>query len=293
MDLIIISGFLGSGKTTFINHLLGGLDERPAVLENEFGDVSIDSQLIKADNIIEINSGCICCSLKDDFKREIENIKSMDYGLCLIEPTGLAKLSDVFNVVGQIDEVKLLNAVTIVDCDSYLLFHEDFGPFFNDQIKNADIIYITDIEKLGKESIYKVYQMLKEQNSDAFIIKENFLDIAREEILDLIKTERRKDNSKDCHEESHHHEEDHHHEAKNDHDHHHDDEPKTRTEKFLKFENLDQALKYFSDDNFIRAKGKIYVGEKSYLVSKTPASVKIDDLDGQDFSDDLVIIEKK
>ncbi len=70
MKTIIVSGFLGSGKTTFINHILG-FSKNTLVLENEFGDVSIDSMLIKNDDIIEINSGCICCGLKSDFKEII------------------------------------------------------------------------------------------------------------------------------------------------------------------------------------------------------------------------------
>ncbi len=73
MKTVIVSGFLGSGKTTFINHILG-FNKNTLVIENEFGDVSIDSMLIKNDELIEINSGCICCGLKIDFKNIIEKI---------------------------------------------------------------------------------------------------------------------------------------------------------------------------------------------------------------------------
>lgn len=70
-------------------------------MENEFGDVSIDSMLIKSDDIIEINSGCICCGLKSDFKEIIHKIDKDQFEYIIIEPTGIAKLTDILDVLKE------------------------------------------------------------------------------------------------------------------------------------------------------------------------------------------------
>ena len=107
MKTIIVSGFLGSGKTTFINHILG-FNKNTLVLENEFGDVSIDSMLIKNDDIIEINSGCICCGLKSDFKEIIHKIDKDQFEYIIIEPTGIAKLTDILEVLKDEENLQIL-----------------------------------------------------------------------------------------------------------------------------------------------------------------------------------------
>ena len=96
----IISGFLGAGKTTLIKKLIDEKfkEEKIAIIENEFGEVSIDGDILKEFNfnIKEIKSGCICCSLTDDFKDSIKSIIELySPERILIEPSGVAKLSDV------------------------------------------------------------------------------------------------------------------------------------------------------------------------------------------------------
>jgi len=75
MDIEIVSGFLGAGKTTFLNKYLPAVKGKIAVIENEFGDVGLDGELIEADiPIREINAGCICCSLALDFRQGIKEL---------------------------------------------------------------------------------------------------------------------------------------------------------------------------------------------------------------------------
>lgn len=152
------------------------------------------------------------------------------------------------------------------------------------------ISYITDIENLGKESVDKVYEMIKEKNPQALIIRENFFDIDNKKILETItRSNLEEDRENKVNNHDHEENQDHHH------DHHVYDEPaKTRAEKFMRFESVEKAEAYFSNENFIRAKGKIFVGEKAYFLSKTLSLLKIDEIeDRQKYSDDLVIIERK
>ena len=96
----IFSGFLGAGKTYLMKKLIeeGAYEEKIAIIENEFGEVSIDAEILKGTNIDikEINSGCICCQVTGDFKEAIlEVISNYNPSRIIIEPSGVAKLTDI------------------------------------------------------------------------------------------------------------------------------------------------------------------------------------------------------
>ena len=97
MDIEIISGFLGAGKTTFLNQYLPLLSGKTAVIENEFGDVGLDGDLIREKvPVRELYAGCICCTLAIDFRQSIREIaETYQPDRIVIEPSGIGKLSDV------------------------------------------------------------------------------------------------------------------------------------------------------------------------------------------------------
>lgn len=105
----IISGFLGAGKTTFIKELISKVygDEKIVLIENEFGEIGIDSRFMQDAGIevTEMNSGCICCTLVGDFARALKLV-SEEYGpdRIVIEPSGVGKLSDVAKAVIGVEE---------------------------------------------------------------------------------------------------------------------------------------------------------------------------------------------
>lgn len=275
MKTIIVSGFLGSGKTTFINHILG-FNKNTLVLENEFGDVSIDSMLIKNDDIIEINSGCICCGLKSNFKEIIHKIDKDQFEYIIIEPTGIAKLTDILEVLKDEENLQIQKCVTIVDCDNYICFHEDFGEFFNDQIKNADIIYITNIENLEEEKIEEVKKSIGQFNKTAIIHKEDFRKMNPDDIV--AEFENKKEH-KCCGK--------HHHEH---HDHSHEDSKfKTNVQKNLGFASKKDLEKFLDSKRIVRAKGNVEIADKKVFVSKTLSGLEVSDSISD--SEDFVIIE--
>ncbi len=95
--ITLIGGYLGAGKTTFINRLLnsGGLPSRTAVLVNDFGDINVDEQLIrsgsKSDQVIGLANGCVCCSIADDLTSALETLKSSAIERVLLECSGVAE----------------------------------------------------------------------------------------------------------------------------------------------------------------------------------------------------------
>ena len=284
MKAIIVSGFLGSGKTTFINHILG-FNKNTLVLENEFGDVSIDSMLIKNDDIIEINSGCICCGLKNDFKEIIHKIDKDQFEYIIIEPTGIAKLTDILDVLKDEENLQIQKSVTIVDCDSYICFHEDFGEFFNDQIKKADIIYITNIENLEEEKIEEVKKSIEQFNKTAIIHTEDFRNMNPDDIV--AEFENKKEHKCCCHGHGHKCCGKHHHEH---HNHSHEDSKfKTNVQKNLKFASKEDLEKFLDSKSIVRAKGNVEIADKKVFVSKTLSGLEISDAISD--SEDFVIIE--
>lgn len=99
-EIYIISGFLGAGKTTLIQKLLNEAfkNEKVALIENDFGEISVDAALLKEGsvNVTEINSGCICCSLAGDFVKALRKLLDrFQPDKIIIEPSGVGKLSDI------------------------------------------------------------------------------------------------------------------------------------------------------------------------------------------------------
>ena len=183
--IVIVSGFLGAGKTTFIKKILEKVSagKKLAIIENEFGDVGIDGEILSkyGMNIREINSGCICCSVAGDFKTSILELKKdYDPETIIIEPSGVAKLSDIEEIcISRPELFYIKKKIVVVDLNLYEIYTINFGDFYNDQIKNADIIVFSryteainsgiDIEKVKKDIL--------EKNNKALILDKEWNEI--------------------------------------------------------------------------------------------------------------------
>ena len=119
----IISGFLGAGKTTFIKALIEKVfrGEKIVLIENEFGEIGIDSRFMQncGIEVTEMNSGCICCTLVGDFAEALKKVAAeFEPDRIIIEPSGVGKLSDVAAAVAEIQEsagMELDGKITVVD----------------------------------------------------------------------------------------------------------------------------------------------------------------------------------
>ena len=191
---VIISGFLGAGKTTFINKLFQEAieGEQVVLIENEFGEIGIDGGFLKdaGIEIREMNSGCICCSLVGDFGKSLEEVLTKyKPDRVIIEPSGVGKLSDVMNAVRNAAknlEVRLNSAVTVVDANKCRMYMKNFGEFFNNQVENAGTIVLsrTDVAASGK--VQKAVDMLREHNRAATIVTTPIDQLGGEQLLELI-----------------------------------------------------------------------------------------------------------
>lgn len=176
VEIEIVSGFLGAGKTTFLNQYLPVLSGRTVIIENECGEVSLDSDLLpKEIPVKEIYGGCICCSLVIDLQTGIkELIERFQPDRIIIEPSGLGRLSDIMRACERLcetdkEEIVIKKKITIVDAQSYDEFVDGFGVFYSDQIQCADILLLGKTEEMDKSEVERIAEDLTQKNPDAVL----------------------------------------------------------------------------------------------------------------------------
>ncbi len=236
INVYIVSGFLGAGKTTFIQKLLSEKKfDKVMLLENEFGEVGVDGAFFdKSLNIKEINNGCICCSLQGDFEDALEEIEGMGVSDLIIEPSGVGKLSEIINVIRGDDDFRIVSHICIVDVKTCRKYHVNFKEYFNDQVKAANAIILSHTDVADEETVRQAIEIVKELNEEAIIVDRPIEKMSIEQLLDVIvsggdilpevdEEEEHHHHHDHDHEHEHHHDHDHEHHH-HDHHHHHDDD---------------------------------------------------------------------
>ena len=192
----IISGFLGAGKTTLIKKLLGGAfeNEKVVLLENEYGEVGVDSGFMRDSGIqiTELNSGCICCTLVGDFSRALDELMDTYHpDRIIIEPSGVGKLSDIRRVVVDLmeeHEITLEGSATVADVGKCRMYAKNFGEFFIDQIENAETIILSRTQTATEERIEKCVELLRGYNEHARIITTPWDELSPAQMLEVIES---------------------------------------------------------------------------------------------------------
>lgn len=206
MKVLIISGFLGAGKTTFIKELVKKTKREYVIFENEFGDVNIDGDILKNNNVntnenekiklkndIKINSentknnnditiwestsGCVCCNTKADFLSSLVLIdNSLNPDFLIVEPSGVAFLSNIINNIKKInyERIQLLSPITIVDASTYFLYKKKYNDILIDQIKISDIVQLSKTDSISYEEIEQIKNDISEINQKAKIFVESY-----------------------------------------------------------------------------------------------------------------------
>ncbi len=216
IPITLLTGYLGAGKTTLINHVLGNQEGyKVAVIVNDIGEINIDAELIqkggavtqKDDNLVPLSNGCICCTLKVDLMNQIADlIKTGRFDYILIEASGICEPMPIAQSIavleGKTDKryppiCRLDNIVTVVDalrmatefgCGDALLSEnvdeEDIENLLIQQIEFCSTIILNKTDKVDAEQLGRVKAMIRTLQPKARIIESSFGKVAVSDILD-------------------------------------------------------------------------------------------------------------
>ena len=255
LKIDIVSGFLGAGKTTFIERLLKTKlkDEKVVLIENEYGEVSVDTDILKDTKIEirELSQGCICCSLVGDFSKSLKTIiDTYNPDRILIEPSGVGKLSDIIKAVASTGLQENVNSlVCLVDAKKAKMYERNFGEFFVDQIESAHTVILSRTDIAKEEVIATAVEIVRKHNDKAVVVTTPINSLSDEDLikayegvhedlfegidLDHLHEDGEECDDPDCCCHHHHHDHDeeehehHHHdhdEEEHEHHHHHDED---------------------------------------------------------------------
>ena len=191
MKILLVSGFLGAGKTTFIKEMAKNINLEFVVLENEYADIGVDGDFLdeKNLNVWEMSEGCICCSMKGDFKSSIKRIYSeINPEYLIIEPTGVGMLSSIIENIREINnnDIEILSPLTLIDITSFNEYLETFNNFFIDSLKNTGKVLLTKLENFNHFEIENIKNKILEINNNLEIIITDYRNFPKEWFADLL-----------------------------------------------------------------------------------------------------------
>src|SRR5437899_7126102 len=197
VPVTILTGFLGSGKTTLLNRILReDHGHRIAVIENEFGEVGIDNAIIEQadEQIVEMNNGCICCTVRGDLIRILGDLKAkrdqgaLKFDRVVIETTGMADpgpVAQTFFTDEEIGNYYLLDSIiTLVDAKHAPKQLDEFHEA-QEQVGFADRILMSKTDLVSEDEVKTLSQRIRKMNPRAPIKHVHFGETPIEDILDI------------------------------------------------------------------------------------------------------------
>lgn len=213
IPIFVITGYLGSGKTTLLNELLNQENRKIALIINDMGSINIDASLLKKGNVakkdykmVELQNGCICCTLREEFMKEIDNLcKDSDFDAIFVEASGISEPSSIaqgfitYEEINPNTNASLKAIISVVDASRiYNEFlsdlqskledeHDEEADIINliiDQIEFCNKIILNKCDLLNEERLSEIIEIIKEIQPEATIIKSIYGKIDLNEIID-------------------------------------------------------------------------------------------------------------
>ena len=181
MQILVIAGFLGAGKTTFIKELVKRIPEDYVIMENDYGTANVDGDILRktdsALNIWELAEGCVCCSAKGDFASSILTIaNTLDPKYLLVEPSGVGSLSRILDHIRKIqyERISLLAPIVIVDGLNFKDSKKEYGQLWADQLASAETVVITKLESEDEAKRAEVFEAVRRINPNASVCSRHY-----------------------------------------------------------------------------------------------------------------------
>ncbi|MCQ2209553.1 MAG: GTP-binding protein [Paludibacteraceae bacterium] len=219
VPITLLTGYLGSGKTTLVNHILSNKrGMKIAVIVNDIGEVNIDASLIqkggvvtqKDDSLVALSNGCICCTLKMDLIQQITDITNTNkFDYIVIEASGICEPYPIANTIVSISDMAKkykLPEICRLDCVATVvdvlrlskefsngddLMHdpdeEDLANLVIQQIEFCDVIILNKVDEISKKELEEVKAVVKKLQPHAQILETNYAKVDLDEIIDCHK----------------------------------------------------------------------------------------------------------
>ena len=180
LKVLVVSGFLGAGKTTFIRTLLKRTGIYAAVLENEYGETDLDGRAIRKDSplqVLEFMEGCVCCTKKDSFANSVIAISAgLDPDWLIVEPSGVGKLGAILDNIRRVSYEKIVPAgsILVIAPRSFQTVLNEFPEIFEDQMRHADTIVLSKTETEEQTVVEDVVRRIRAYNREAPVLTTHY-----------------------------------------------------------------------------------------------------------------------
>ncbi|MDQ0232143.1 CobW family GTP-binding protein [Metabacillus malikii] len=195
IDVYIISGFLGSGKTTVLKKLVEASRQQGkqvGVILNELGDTNVEQHLFALEKTVELLNGCICCSMQDDLKETLHQFIEHQVDVLFIEGTGVANPNEIVEAIvspEMIDHYSIQSIISLVDASQYLDYQSVFSSskeirtLLKEQITCASLIILNKVDLVADRKMKKVVASIEKQATGVPILNSTFGNVEVEELL--------------------------------------------------------------------------------------------------------------
>lgn len=185
MIVNVVYGFLGAGKTTFIRYLMENppQDEKVVILVNEFGEVGIDGLILSGHGaqvaeVVELPSGCICCTIASDFRRQVlELCQRFAPDRMIVEPTGVATITQIMQILEAEDMRPLyseLSLIHMLDASEFLSFIKSHRHFMENQIRRSRAVLLNKMDRVKPAILKLLVESVKEINPEVTVYPTSF-----------------------------------------------------------------------------------------------------------------------
>jgi len=184
MKILIVSGFLGAGKTTFIKELVRRSGIRPVIMENEYGQNNLDAKDLEQNlpkkkeiKILEFMEGCVCCTMKDSFRNSVLTVFcGLEPEFLIVEPTGVGRLSSILSNLKPIinDKISILQPIVVLSPRTYSENMHEWPQLYTDQVANAGVVVFSKCEHEDRDFLDDVAARIRSINPDAEIVSEHY-----------------------------------------------------------------------------------------------------------------------